>query len=174
MRRHAKNPFLVAKSCSFSLARQIPLWKRVLKHLFATPISLLIWLAIIVSGLVQDWIDFGLVLFLQLGNTALTFHEQGKANAALDALQAQIAPKTCVLRDGNWAEMPARNLVCGDVIRFGIGDAIPADCVLVSDCQVDESALTGESLPANRKRGDAVFSGYFERPLSAFQFPRRL
>lgn len=141
---------------------KVPLWKRLLKHLFATPISLLIWLAIIVSGLVQDWIDFGLVLFLQLGNTALTFHEQGKAGAALDALQAQIAPHTCVLRDGNWVDMAARELVAGDVIRFGIGDAIPADCILVSEgCQVDESALTGESLPCNRKRGDPIFSGSF-------------
>jgi magnesium-transporting ATPase (P-type) len=56
----------------------VPLWRQIVGHLFMTPISIIIWLAILVSGLVQDWIDFGLVLFLQIGNTVLSFVEQGK------------------------------------------------------------------------------------------------
>lgn len=139
----------------------VPLWRRIVKHAFLSPIAVLIWLAAVVAGLVQDWIDMGLVIALQLGNTTLAFVEEGKARAALDALQSQVAPHACVLRDGAWSTQPAASLVPGDVIRFGIGDAIPADAVLASPCQVDESALTGESLPANRKRGDAVFSGSF-------------
>ncbi|MEO6907359.1 MAG: plasma-membrane proton-efflux P-type ATPase, partial [Abditibacteriaceae bacterium] len=76
-------------------------------------------------------------------------------------LKAQLAVKARVMRDGKWINPPASELVPGDVIRMRLGDIVPADARLLDGdpVQVDQSALTGESLPAERKTGEAVFSG---------------
>jgi len=84
-------------------------------------------------------------------------HQAGKA---IDALKAELAIKARTIREGKWTTPPARELVPGDVIRLRLGDIVPADARLLDGdpVEVDQSALTGESLPATRKSGEAVFS----------------
>jgi H+-transporting ATPase len=89
------------------------------------------------------------------------FWEEHQAGNAIEALKAKLAIKARVKRDGKWTAPEARELVLGDVIRVRLGDIVPADARLLEGdpVEVDQSALTGESLPATRKSGEAVFSG---------------
>ena len=98
---------------------------------------------------------------LLLSNAVVGFWEEHQAGNAIAALQARLAVKARVKRDGKWLTPAARELVPGDVIRVRLGDIVPADARLLTGdpVEVDQSALTGESLPATRKTGDAVFSG---------------
>ena len=84
-----------------------------------------------------------------------------RAGNAIAALKSQLAIKARVIRDGKWLNPAARELVPGDVIRLRLGDIVPADARLLpgDPVEVDQSALTGESLPVERNSGDAVFSG---------------
>jgi H+-transporting ATPase len=121
----------------------------------------MIEVAVILSGVVGHWEDFGIILFLLLCNAVVGFWEERQAGNAIDALKARLAIKARVKRDGKWITPAARELVPGDVIRMRLGDIVPADARLLEGdpVEVDQSALTGESLPAERKSGDAVFSG---------------
>jgi len=89
------------------------------------------------------------------------FWEERQAGNAIAALKATLAIKAKVKRDGKWTDPAARELVPGDVIRVRLGDIVPADARLLAGdpVEVDQSALTGESLPVTRKPGEAVFSG---------------
>ena len=135
----------------------------VLKFLsyFWGPIPWMIELAVILSAAARHWPDFGIILLLLLANAVVGFWEEHQAGNAIAALKAKLAVKARVKRDGKWITPAARDLVPGDVIRVRLGDIVPADaCLLEGDpVEVDQSALTGESLPATRKPGEAVFSG---------------
>ena len=98
---------------------------------------------------------------LLLANALVGFWEERQAGNAIDALKAKLAIKARVKRDGKWVTPAARELVPGDVIRLRLGDIVPADARLLEGdpVEVDQSALTGESLPVTRKPGEAVFSG---------------
>jgi H+-transporting ATPase len=128
---------------------------------FWGPIPWMIEVAVILSGVVGHWPDFFIILLLLVANAVVGFWEERQAGNAIDALKASLAIKARVKRDGKWLTPPARELVPGDVIRMRLGDIVPADARLMDGdpVQVDQSALTGESLPAERKAGDAVFSG---------------
>ena len=121
----------------------------------------MIEVAVILSAVVGHWPDFGIILFLLVCNAVVGFWEEHQAGNAIDALKARLAIKARVKRDGKWINPPARELVPGDVIRLRLGDIVPADARLLDgdEVSVDQSALTGESLPATRKPGEAVFSG---------------
>ncbi len=135
----------------------------VLKFLgyFWGPIPWMIEAAVILSAVAQHWPDFGIILVLLLANATVGFWEEREAGNAIDALKARLAVKARVIRDGNWVNPAARELVPGDVIRLRLGNIVPADARLLDGdpMSVDQSALTGESLPATREPGDAVFSG---------------
>lgn len=128
---------------------------------FWGPIPWMIEIAVILSGVVQHWPDFFIILVLLVANATIGFWEERQAGDAIDALKARLAIKARVKRDGKWLTPPARELVPGDVIRLRLGDIVPADARLLEgdEVSVDQSALTGESLPTTRKSGDAVFSG---------------
>ncbi|MGB6429329.1 MAG: plasma-membrane proton-efflux P-type ATPase [Candidatus Acidiferrales bacterium] len=128
---------------------------------FWGPIPWMIEGAVILSGVVRHWLDFFIILFLLFSNALVAFWEEHQAGNEIAALRAKLASKARVLRDGKWVTPVARELVPGDVIRLCLGDIVPADARLLAGdpVQVDQSALTGESLPATRKPGDAVFSG---------------
>ncbi len=128
---------------------------------FWGPIPWMIEAAVILSGLLKHWPDFFIILVLLLANAAVGFTEEHSAGKAIDALKAQLAVKARVRRDGKWVTPPSRELVPGDIIRLRMGDIVPADARLLEgdEVQVDQSALTGESLPVTDKPGDAVFSG---------------
>jgi H+-transporting ATPase len=128
---------------------------------FWGPIPWMIEVAVILSGVVRHWPDFFIILILLLTNAVVGFWEEHTAGNAIEALKAKLAINARVKRDGKWINPPARELVPGDVIRMRLGDIVPADARLLKGdpVEVDQSALTGESLPAERKSGDAVFSG---------------
>jgi H+-transporting ATPase len=128
---------------------------------FWGPIPWMIEVAVILSGVVRHWPDFFIILLLLCANAVVGFWEERQAGNAIAALKAKLAIKARVQRDGKWLNPPARELVPGDVIRMRLGDIVPADARLLEgdSIEVDQSALTGESLPATRKSGEAVFSG---------------
>ena len=128
---------------------------------FWGPIPWMIEAAVILSAVAQHWPDFGIILLLLVANAVVGFWEEHQAGNAIEALKAKLAIKARVQRDGKWINPPVRELVPGDVIRVRLGDIFPADARLLAGdpVEVDQSALTGESLPAERKSGDAVFSG---------------
>jgi H+-transporting ATPase len=132
---------------------------------FWGPIPWMIEVAVILSALVRHWPDFFIILLLLLANAAVGFWEEYQAGNAIAALKAKLAVRTRVRRDGKWTTMAARELVPGDVIRVRLGDIIPADaCLLEGDpVEVDQSALTGESLPVTRKTSETVYSGSITR-----------
>ena len=128
---------------------------------FWGPIPWMIEAAVILSAVARHWPDFGIILLLLLANAVVGFWEEHQAGNAIAALKAKLAIKARVKRDGKWINPAARELVPGDVIRLRLGDIVPADARLLAGdpVEVDQSALTGESLPATRKSGEAVFSG---------------
>ncbi|XP_043720074.1 ATPase 10, plasma membrane-type isoform X1 [Telopea speciosissima] len=108
-----------------------------------------------------DWQDFVGIVCLLVINSTISFLEENNAGNAASALMARLAPKTKVLRDGQWQEQDAAILVPGDIISIKLGDIIPADARLLEGdpLKIDQSALTGESLAVTKRTGDEVFSG---------------
>src|SRR6202050_394470 len=129
------------------------------------PIPWMIEIAVIVSGAVGHWPDFFIILLLLVANGVVGYTEERQAGNAIEALKAKLAINARVKRDDAWITAPARELVPGDVIRLRLGDIVPADARLLDgdEIEVDQSALTGESLPVTRLAGDAVFSGSIVR-----------
>ncbi|XP_010488815.1 PREDICTED: ATPase 6, plasma membrane-type [Camelina sativa] len=113
------------------------------------------------GGRPPDWQDFVGITCLLIINSTISFIEENNAGNAAAALMANLAPKTKVLRDGRWGEQEAAILVPGDLISIKLGDIVPADARLLEGdpLKIDQSALTGESLPATKHPGDEVFSG---------------
>ncbi|MGC0773922.1 MAG: plasma-membrane proton-efflux P-type ATPase [Candidatus Acidiferrum sp.] len=128
---------------------------------FWGPIPWMIEAAVILSGVVRHWPDFFIILILLFSNAVVGFWEEHQAGNAIAALKSKLAIKAKVKRDGKWTTPAAGELVPGDVIRVRLGDIVPADARLLAGdpVEVDQSALTGESLPVTRKLGEAVFSG---------------
>ncbi|KAG9323483.1 hypothetical protein KVV02_007808 [Mortierella alpina] len=135
---------------------------------FTGAIAYLIEIAVICSAVVGDWADFGIILALLFINATIGFVEEAKAESALDALKQTLALKTRCWRNGHLVELDTSELVPGDVIVLRLGDIIPADGRLLGigatgettegDLQVDQSALTGESLPLSKNKGATVYS----------------
>jgi H+-transporting ATPase len=128
---------------------------------FWGPIPWMIEAAAVLSAVVRHWEDLGIILALLLMNAGVGFWEEYQAGNAIAALKAKLALRARVKRDGVWKTVPADELVPGDLIRVSIGEIVPADArILTGDpIQVDQSALTGESLPVERKTGETVYSG---------------
>ncbi|XP_073111776.1 plasma membrane ATPase 1 isoform X2 [Elaeis guineensis] len=108
-----------------------------------------------------DYHDFIGIVTLLLINSTISFLEENNAGNAAAALMARLAPKAKVLRNGKWSEEDASVLVPGDIISIKLGDIIPADARLLEGdpLKIDQSALTGESLPVTKNPGDGVYSG---------------
>ena len=132
---------------------------------FWGPIPWMIEAAAILSAVIAHWEDFAIILLLLLTNAFVGFFQERKAENAIELLKKQLAPNARVLRDGTWQEVPARELVPGDLVHIRLGDIVPADAILGTGkyLQLDESALTGESLPVEKKPGDTVYSGSIVR-----------
>jgi H+-transporting ATPase len=125
------------------------------------PIPWMIEAAAILSAIVGDWVDLGIILALLLFNACIGFWQEFQASNAVAALKQQLALKAQVCRDGEWKEIPARELVVGDLVSLKLGEIVPADVELVDGeyLSIDQSALTGESLPVTKKQGDGAYSG---------------
>src|SRR5437667_8224055 len=128
---------------------------------FWGPIPWMIEAAALMALIVRDWGDFTIITALLLFNALLGFWEEHEASNALDALKNSLALKARVLRSGEWQEVDARTLVPGDIVRLYLGDVVPADCNLIQGdyISIDQSALTGESLPVTKKSGEEAYSG---------------
>src|SRR5438034_8696197 len=127
---------------------------------FWGPIPWMIEAAALMALIVRDWGDFTIITSLLLFNALLGFWEEREASNALDALKSSLALKARALRNGKWEQIDARTLVPGDIVRLYLGDVVPADCKLIAGdyISIDQSALTGESLPVSKKSGQDAYS----------------
>jgi H+-transporting ATPase len=127
---------------------------------FWGPIPWMIEAAGLLTALVGRWTDFGIILALLLVNGAVGFWEEHQAGNAIAALKEQLAVRARVQRDGRWQTLPARLLVPGDLVHVELGQIVPADGRLAEGaCEVDQSALTGESLPVDKGEDADLYSG---------------
>ena len=132
---------------------------------FWGPIPWMIEAAVILSAVVRHWPDFFIILVLLLANAVVGFWEEHQAGNAIAALKAELAVEGAGETGREVDNSPARELVPGDLIRLRLGDIVPADARLLDGdpVEVDQSALTGESLPVERKPGETVYSGSIVR-----------
>jgi H+-transporting ATPase len=128
---------------------------------FWGPIPWMIEVAAALSLVVRHWPDFVIIVVLLLFNAMVGFWQEYQAGNAVEALKKKLALKIRALRECKWQEVDAKELVPGDIIRLRLGDVIPADARLIEGdyLSVDQSGLTGESLPVSKKKGDIVYSG---------------
>ena len=127
---------------------------------FWGPIPWMIEVAATLSAIVGHWVDLIIISVLLVFNAVVGFWQEHQAANAVAALKKQLALKARVKRDGQWTEIDAVNLVPGDIVRLRLGDIIPADVQLFEGdyLSIDQSALTGESLPVDKKIGDVAYS----------------
>ena len=133
----------------------------VLFAFFWGPIPWMIEAAALMALLVKDFGDFIIITALLVFNAGLGFWQEHQAANALDALKNALAQEAQALRDAKWQTVLAKTLVPGDIVRIRLGNVVPADVRLLEGdyLDVDQSALTGESLPVSKKVGDAAYSG---------------
>lgn len=130
------------------------------------PLSWAMEAAAIIAIALLDYVDFALIVALLLTNSTISYVEEANADKAIKALTSALAPKAKVLRDGTVSTIEAADLVPGDIIIVRLGDIVPADIKILSEgegeetpLQVDQAALTGESLPVKKFSGNVAFSG---------------
>jgi H+-transporting ATPase len=117
-------------------------------------------ITIVFTFLLGRYADTYIVSGLLVFNAALSIFEENRANSAVEFLKQKLSIQAKVKRDGKWISIPARELVVGDTIRLRAGDVVPADVrVAHGNAEVDQSALTGESLSVSRKEKDTINSG---------------
>jgi len=139
--------------------RERSLAERIIKR-FWGPIPWMIEAAALLSAIVQKWEDLAIILALLAVNVIIDFRQEAKALGALRLLREKLATKALVLREGVWSQIDARQLVPGDIVKLRIGNIVPADVRLAQGefLQIDQSALTGESLPADKSPGDVAYA----------------
>lgn len=121
---------------------------------------IMIWIAAITEAGIQNWPDMGILLAIQFINASLGYYEITKAGDAVAALKKSLKPVATVKRDGKWINIDATTVVPGDLVLLAAGSAIPADCIVnEGTIQVDQSSLTGESLPVTMCRGSRALMG---------------
>jgi H+-transporting ATPase len=132
---------------------------------FWGPIPWMIEAAVVLSAIVGHWLDFGIILLLLAANAIVGFWEEYQAGNAIAALKAKLALMARTKRNGAWTSIPARELVPDDVVRLRLGEIVPADAKLLEgdSIEIDQSALTGESLPVTRKTNESVYAGSIVR-----------
>jgi Ca2+-transporting ATPase len=146
--------------------RRTPLWRMIAEQV-RDPLVVVLLAAAVLTLATGDWTDAGVILFVVVVNTAVGVAQEVKAGQAIAALSEMTAPEARVLRDGEQVMTPAADVVAGDVLVLAEGDIVPADAVVVEAAAllVDESALTGESVPVEKaaadagEQGDAVSAG---------------
>lgn len=131
-----------------------------LKRFFAQCHNVLIYVllaAALITALLDHWIDTGVIIGVVMINAIIGFIQEGKAEDALRAIKKMLSSQALVLRDNKRITVPAEDLVIGDIVFLQSGDKVPADCRLLKtkSLQIQESALTGESVPVE-KNSDTV------------------
>ena len=138
----------------------VPKWKKFVAQ-FTGPMPCMIWTAIFIEGLIADWPNLIVLLVLQIVNGTVGFYEDSKAGDAVAALKASLKPQAQVKRDGQWKNINAAHLVPGDRVALNAGAGVPADCRVCAGppIEIDQAALTGESLPVTFSEGDVAKMG---------------
>ena len=131
---------------------------RELLGLFANPLILILLLAAGASIVLRQRTDAVIVVLIVLVSVAISFAQTYRSQVAAARLRDQVASRATVLRDGTWQEIPRSEVVPGDVVRLAAGDMVPADARLLTakDLYVQEAALTGESIPAEKHDAGSV------------------
>ncbi len=127
---------------------------------FIGPISLMLFAITGLSISLGKYIDAYIILGLVVFNALAGFLEEYKADNTLELLKQKLSVMVSVKRNGSWAKLPSKSIVPGDIIRLRMGDIVPADCKAIEGdyVSVDQSMLTGESLPVDKKTGDLLYS----------------
>jgi H+-transporting ATPase len=142
---------------------EIPAW-RVLIGKFVTPVPCLLEAAIVLQLFLHEYIEASVIGLLLVFNAALGFFQEGRAKATLAALKSRLALNASVLRDGIWSVIPTADLVPGDIIKLTLGSVVPADVQIGEGAvQLDQSMLTGESMPIEAEAGYKTFAGALVR-----------
>lgn len=128
-----------------------PAWRRFLKHFDDVLIYILVAAAVL-KAITGEWVDFTVIVVVIVANAVIGFVQEGRAADALASLKGMVSTEAQALRGGAWGVVDAAGLVVGDVVRVRSGDRVPADLRVLesSNLQVDEAALTGESVPATK------------------------
>jgi H+-transporting ATPase len=148
--------------------KSTPLWYIFCSQLWQ-PMALMIWLAAIIEAALGNYPDMAILFFILFANASIAFYEITKSGNAVAALRASLKPLATVKRDGTWKTQDASTLVPGDLVLLATGSSVPADCRVNSNppgsiaaaptIEVDQAALTGESLPVTMFTGDSVKMG---------------
>lgn len=152
LQEHGPNTLTKAKKRNYLKE----LWKEI-----KNPMTLILIFASGVSFALGETIDSSIILGIIILNIALGFFQKFKADKAVEKLQSLVNPQTKVFRDNKLISIDSKLLVPGDIIKLSEGDLIPADAKILESKQfyVQESTLTGESVPLNKKTEDKLFMG---------------
>jgi H+-transporting ATPase len=116
--------------------------------------------AIVLSFVLGNYLDLYIITALLLVNAFLGFFQEQQATRAVKSLKQKLQLQARVLRDGLWTTISAKDLVPGDIIRIRSGDFVPSDFKIIdAEITADQSAITGESMPLEKKKSDLIFSG---------------
>jgi len=124
--------------------------------LFLNPLAIILLVASVISAALGEILNASIIVLMVLLSAALNFIQTFRSQRAVERIRKEVAPTASVLRDGDWLDIPRRELVPGDVIRLTSGDLVPADAILFQsrDLHVHQAALTGESLPVEKEARD--------------------
>ncbi|MFI7225807.1 cation-translocating P-type ATPase [Nonomuraea angiospora] len=138
----------------------VPLWRRVAAQL-RDPLIIVLLVAAVLTIATGDWTDTVVIMLVVVVNTSVGVAQEVRADRAITALSQLTAPVARVIRDGSQTEVPAAGVVVGDLLVLAEGDIVVADATVVESAAllVDESSLTGESVPVDKTGGDPVSSG---------------
>ena len=143
--------------------QRTPAWRWFLSR-FWTPVAWMLEAAIVLQIGLGERFEAGVIAALLLFNGCLGFFQEARATAALAILKQKLAPSAHVRRDGHWVRLPASELVPGDVVRLPLGAVVPADATILEGAlMVDQSMLTGESVPIEAEPGATVYAGALVR-----------
>jgi H+-transporting ATPase len=136
-----------------------PAWLIFCKLLIG-PMPIVLWICALIEAIIENWPDFAILLVIQFVNAGISFYETMKAGDAVAALKNSLKPTATCKRDGKWSDIDATLLVPGDLVLLAAGSAVPADSYVNEGLiEVDQSAMTGESLPVKFRRGDVCKLG---------------
>jgi H+-transporting ATPase len=140
-----------------------PPWQGFLAKFWA-PVPWMLEGTLVLQIVLGAYVEAAVIGALLLFNATLGFVQEGRAGAALAALKKRLAPTALVRRDGEWARLPAFELVPGDAVSLSLGALVPADASIVSgSVMIDQSTLTGESVPVDANTGNLVYAGSIVR-----------
>ncbi len=139
------------------------LWRLALGKFWA-PVPWMLEAAIVLELIRGNYLESAIIVFLLIFNAALEFHQESRAQATLAALKSRLALTASVMRDGIWQTIAAANLVPGDQVKLSLGSVVAADVKLTSgEVLLDQSMLTGESMPIEAGAGIQTYAGALVR-----------